>query len=433
MKASRYQRRVVVTGIGLVTPLGCSVTKFWNGVANGRSGVSKISSFDAANFPVRIAAEVKGFDSSSHGISQTQSPNCPRQTLFSLAAGLDAARDAGVLDAISNPRRAGVYLGCGEPFQHFETFTDSVRQSAVTDQPLRIFDPELQQQYTPNMPAVQLAAHLNTQGPTKNCIAACVSATQAIGQSMRMIRRGDADMMFCGGAHSCVHEFGLTGFNRLSALSVQNEYPEQASRPFDRERDGFVVGEGAAVLVAEELGHARARGARIYGEITGFGSAQDAFRVTDTHPDGRGTVNAMTRALKDSGLGVDDIDYINAHGTSTSLNDKVETRAIRRVFRSAADSVSVSSTKSMIGHATTACGGIELAACLLTMQSGIVPPTINLENSDPDCDLDYVPNIARSQKCQHVLSNNIGFGGQNAAIVVSRFSDGSAQELRRAA
>ena len=170
MKASRYQRRVVVTGIGLVTPLGCSVTKFWNGVANGRSGVSKISSFDAANFPVRIAAEVKGFDSSSHGISQTQSPNCPRQTLFSLAAGLDAARDAGVLDAISNPRRAGVYLGCGEPFQHFETFTDSVRQSAVTDQPLRIFDPELQQQYTPNMPAVQLAAHLNTQGPTKNCI-----------------------------------------------------------------------------------------------------------------------------------------------------------------------------------------------------------------------------------------------------------------------
>jgi 3-oxoacyl-[acyl-carrier-protein] synthase II len=248
-----------------------------------------------------------------------------------------------------------------------------------------------------------------------------------------MIRRGDVDVMLCGGAHSCIHEFGVTGFSRLSALSQRNDSPSAASRPFDRDRDGFVIGEGAAVLVAEEYEHARARGATVYGEITGYGTAQDAYRVTDTHPEGRGTIAAMKRALSDSSLNADDLDYINAHGTGTQLNDKVETQSIKQTLGNAAHDVPISSIKSMLGHSTTACGAIELAACLLAMQSQVIPPTINLDNADPNCDLDYVPGAARDHRCQNILSNNIGFGGQNAALVISNVSQSAAGAARRAA
>lgn len=437
-------RRVVITGIGLVTPLGATLQSFWQRLVNGQSGISQIQSFDASEYPVRIAAEVRDWTLADIGEHPRQWPKCPRQTMFSLGAGISAVQDAGVLDSNLNPRRMGVYLGCGEPFTDFESFTRAIDDSsnascaAPPTVPLRTFDPnrdatEIQQQYTPNMPALQLAARVGAQGPNLNCIAACVSATQAIGQSLRMIRRGDADVMLCGGAHSCVHPFGVTGFSRLSALSQRNDAPQSASRPFDRDRDGFVIGEGAAVLVAEEYEHARARGANIYGELCGYGSTQDAFRVTDTHPDGRGSIAAMRRALADGGLAASDIEYVNAHGTGTQLNDKVETQAFKQVFGTSVDSLPISSTKSMLGHATTACGAIELAASLLAMQAEVIPPTINLDHPDPNCDLDYVPNTARERRCRHVLSNNIGFGGQNAALVVSQISRSVRDTLRRVA
>ncbi len=430
------KRRVVITGIGLVTPLGSTINEFWKQLTAGQSAVGRIQSFNASRYPVTIAAEVRDWSLADIGENSRQWPRCPRQTMFSLGAGVNAVNDAGILDRIDDPRRFGVYLGCGEPFTDFESFTRSIDQASKTadvDSPLQLFDPDLKQQYTPNMPALQLAARFAAQGPNLNCIAACVSATQAIGKAMRMIRRGETDVMLCGGAHSCVHEFGLTGFSRLSALSKRSDPPEAASRPFDRDRDGFVIGEGAAVLVAEEYEHAKSRGAKIYGEIRGYGSAQDAYRVTDTHPDGRGTIAAMKRALDDSRLAEDSIDYINAHGTGTQLNDKVETAAIKQVFGSCAASIPISSTKSMLGHATTACGAIELAVCLLAMQSEVIPPTINLDHPDPACDLDYVPNAAREHPCTHILSNNIGFGGQNAALVVSKVSECMTAELRRAA
>ena len=425
-------RRVVVTGIGLVTPLGWQLENFWRRLVNGQSGIDAIRSFDASQYPVRIAAEVRDWSPQAAGISVPQHPRAPRQNLFSLAAGIAAMKDSGAQN-VCDPSRVGVYLGTGEPFTDFQSFTESMSDSPSPVQPLRIYDPDLQHQYSPNLPAANLAAHFGAQGPNLNCIAACVSATQAIGQSMRMIRRGDADVMLCGGAHSCVHEFGLTGFSRLSALSLRNEHPTAASRPFDRDRDGFVIGEGAAILVAEEYELARKRGAKIYGEIVGYGSAQDAFRVTDTHPEGRGTIAAMKRALGDAKLAKEDVDYINAHGTGTQLNDKVETEAIKSVFGSAADQLPISSTKSMLGHATTACGAIELAICLMALQAGVIPPTINLDNADPACDLDYVPNTAREHQARHILSNNIGFGGQNAALVVSRISSSLRAALRSAA
>jgi 3-oxoacyl-[acyl-carrier-protein] synthase II len=293
----------------------------------------------------------------------------------------------------------------------------------------------VEREYEPELPAQYVAALANARGPNANCIAACVSSTQAIGEAARIIRRGRAEVMLAGGGHSTINPFGVTGFHRLSALSTQNANPAAAVRPFDRDRDGFVIGEGAAVLVLEELEHARGRGAEIWAELTGYGSSQDAFRVTDPRPDGRGSAAAMSRALLDAGLGPGHIDYINAHGTGTVLNDKVETAAIKAAFGQAACRIPTSSTKSMLGHATTACGAIELAICLNVIRHGAVPPTINYETPDPDCDLDYVPNQAREIACRHVLTNNMGFGGQNAALVVSRFTDQStaARRLRRPA
>lgn len=288
---------------------------------------------------------------------------------------------------------------------------------------LRVWQPEAEAELELNMPAAYLGAMFNAQGPNLNCIAACASSSQAIGESAEMIRRGDVDAMLCGVAHSMIHPFGITGFHRLSALSMRNDDPAHAVRPFDRERDGFVVGEGGAVLVLESLEHALARGADIWGELTGYGSAQDAFRITDTHPDGRGAIQCMRRALNDAHLNPDDIGYINAHGTGTEVNDKIETLAVKQVFGSGAYRVPISSTKSMLGHFTTAGGAIEMVVSLLAVRSGVLPPTINYHTPDPQCDLDYVPNEAREVRCRHVLSNSFGFGGQNAALVVSRFDD----------
>ena len=438
------KRRVVITGIGCVTPLGADTEILWDQLTNGRSGVGPLTLFDASSFPVRIAAEVRDWDLSDAGEDPRDWDHCPRQTTFAVGAGIKAARQSGIDVSRIDPLRFGVYLGCGEPFADFTRFTQSIRNSSTNGQyrpknfketALRVFDTRSEREFEPNLSASHLAALFDAQGPNVNCIAACVSSAQAIGEATRLIRRDHADLMLAGGAHSTIHPFGVTGFQRLSALSTNNSNPASAVRPFDRDRDGFVIGEGSAVFVLEELEHARRRNVEIWGEIRGYGSSQDAYRVTDTHPDGRGPTIAIRRALDDARLDGGEIDYINAHGTGTVLNDKVETLALKQAFGQQAYNIPISSTKSMMGHATTACGAIEMAVCLLAIRHGVVPPTINYENPDPECDLDYVPNTARMVDCRNVLSNSIGFGGQNAALVVSRYDEQSRSTVpvRRAA
>ena len=438
------RRRVVVTGIGCVTPIGQNVTEFRKSLYAGRIGVGRLTLFDAERYPVRIAAEVRDWDLSSVGEDPRRWRRAPRQTAFAIGAGLQAALQAEIDDARLDRDRFGIYLGCGEPFEDFHAFTSSLHESLESgdDRPdsflqhsLKIFDPDAEREFEPEMPAVHLGEMLDARGPIANCISACVSSTQAIGEAARMISLGETDVMLCGGAHSTIHPFGVTGFQKLSALSSRNEDPRSAVRPFDADRDGFVIGEGAAAFIVEELEHALRRRADILGEITGYGSAQDAFRVTDAHPEGRGTADAIRRALASAQLNADDIGYINAHGTGTLLNDKVETLAIKRALGRDAYRIPVSSTKSMLGHATTACGAIELAVCLLSLRSGVIPATMNHDTPDPDCDLDYVPRHPREVSCRHILSNNIGFGGQNAALIVSRYdaaSPGRVQSSRAA-
>jgi len=438
------KRRVVITGLGCVTPLGGTPDTLWDGLTAGRSGAGPLTLFDASRYPVRIAAEVRDWSLSDVGADPDAWRRAPRQTSFALGAALAAAHEAGLPSRRIDAARFGIYLGCGEAFEDFPSFMRSVAEVAAagTFDPqhflptaLRIFDPDAEPEYEPNTPASHLAALLGAEGPNLNCIAACVSSAQAIGQSARMIRRGEADIMLAGGAHSTIHPFGLTGFHRLSTLSQRNDDPQHAARPFDRDRDGFVVGEGGAAFILEDLDHARRRGAEIWAELTGYASAQDAYRITDTHPEGRGTIAAIERALQDGGLNPENIDYVNAHGTGTQLNDRIETIALKRALGSHAGRVPISSTKSMLGHATTACAAIELVVCILALRHGVVPPTINLEHPDPACDLDYVPNIAREVDCRHVLSDSIGFGGQNSALIVSRFDEASPATIpiRRAA
>lgn len=426
------RRRVVITGMGCVTPIGSTPAELTAALLRGRIGVGRLTLFDADRFPVRIAAEVRDWDVSAVGLAPADWRNCHRQTHFALGAGLQALAQANLTPGSLDPLRAGIYLGCGEPFEDFQAFVRAVHEcraapdastEAFFQQGLRLFQPDVEREYEPDIPGLHLGRLTGFQGPILNCVSACVSSTQAIGEAARMIRHDEADVMLCGGAHSTIHPFGITGFHRLSALSTRNDDPAAAVRPFDADRDGFVVGEGGALFVLEELEHARRRGVEILGELTGYGAAQDAYRVTDTHPEGRGAALAMRRALCQAGLNPDDIGYINAHGTGTPLNDSVETHAIKQAFGAVAYRVPVSSTKSMLGHATTACGAIELAVCLLTLRVGVIPPTLNHERPGPGCDLDYVPRTPRETDCRHALSNNVGFGGQNAALIVSRFDE----------
>ncbi len=438
------QRRAVVTGMGCVTPIGCTVESFAESLYAGRIGVGRLTLFDASRFPVQIAAEVRDWDLSAVGEDPARFRGCPRQNMFALGAGIQAARQAGIMTGGFDPTRLGVYLGCGEPFEDFAAFTRAVHDAQSSGElveesflqyALRLFDPDCEREYEPDIPSMHLAQRLGACGPIANCVSACVSSTQAIGEAVRMIQFDEADIMLCGGAHSTIHPFGVTGFQRLSALSTRNDDPQAAVRPFDIDRDGFVIGEGGAMFVIEELEHARRRGAEILGEIMGYGSSQDAYRITDTHPEGRGGALAMQRALASANLSFDEIDYINAHGTGTLLNDRIETTAIKQAFGRHAYEIPVSSTKSMLGHATTACGAIELAVCLLSVQSNVIPPTMNHETPDPECDLDYVPHQPREVECRRAMSNNIAFGGQNAALIVSHFDEASRSSIsvRRAA
>ncbi|HEY1188322.1 MAG TPA: beta-ketoacyl-[acyl-carrier-protein] synthase II [Gemmata sp.] len=426
------RRRVVITGMGVITPLGHSVGELFASQVAGRTAVGPIAHFDARTFPTTFASEVKGFDLAKHLPDADRFRNCGVNTKFALAAGRQALADAGLLEIKGDRSRMGVYLGSGEGKEDFEALTTSTAKATAEGERAcnireavglllqRLNGPQEAEQEMYG-PSGYLADTFALEGPFASCQTACAASSQAIGEATELIRTGEADVMLAGGSHSMITPLGISGFNRLTALSQRNESPQTASRPFDLTRDGFVIGEGAGLIVLEELEHAKKRGANIVAELTGYGTTADAFRMTDPHPEGRGAIRCMADALADARLNPTDIGYINAHGTSTQANDSAETAAIKAVFGDYAYKLPVSSSKSMLGHLIAAAGVAELVISVMALQKGVVPPTINLETPDPVCDLDYVPHHAREVRFNHVLSNSFGFGGQNIALVASAF------------
>lgn len=427
------ERRVVVTGMGMVTPVGRDLESTWSSLLASRSGVGPITLFDASTFPTRIAAEVKEFDLGRYIDDAGRWDEYCRNTKFAIAAARMAMDESGLLDGPKLDRsRFGVYLGSGEGQQDFPRFvrllhhasrrTGKVETEHFTREGVHALHPIHEAEQEPGTPSGHLAALFGARGPNASCLTACAASSQAIGEAVEIIRRGDADAMLSGGTHSMIHPFGVTGFNLLTALSTRNDEPHRASRPFDRDRDGFILGEGAGMVVLEELDHAEARGATIYGEVAGYGSTADAFRLTDTHEEGRGAIACMREALADAGVEPEEVDYINAHGTSTSVNDSIETLAIKRTFGETAYRVPVSSTKSMMGHLIAAAGSVEAIVCLLAIRDGVLPPTMNLDHPGDDCDLDYIPHVARERPVDVALSNSFGFGGQNISLIIRRYA-----------
>lgn len=426
------RRRVVITGIGAVNPMGHNVEQVWEGLKAGKSGVGYTTIFDASAFPTKISAEVKDWDLPDMGEANAIWAQRGRHSRFAAGASMQAVESSGLLDSGIDPLRLGVYLGAGEGSQDFESFTNMMT-AALKDGELDVamytkfglehLNPSTELEQEPSMPAGHVASLFNAQGPNANCLTACAASSQAIGEATEIIRRGDADAMISGGTHSMIHPLGVTGFNLLTALSERNDEPQRASRPFDKMRDGFVLGEGSAMVILEELEHAKQRGAKIYGEILGYGTTADAYRITDIHPEGRGAIACMNMAIADAGIQHSDIDYVNAHGTSTTVNDRVETISCKAVFGDLAMQTPVSSTKSMMGHLIAAAGVTELIVCLMAIRDNVLPPTINYENPDPECDLDYIPNEAREAECHIALNNSFGFGGQNITLVVGEYKD----------
>ncbi len=426
------KRRVVVTGLGAVTPLGNDVSTMWQSQLQCRNGVGPITHFDASNFPTKFAAEVRGYDFDSQVENPARFADAGRNIRFAIGAARQAVHDSGIHDSPGfNPARFGVYLGAGEGQQNFLQFMSLVSEAYrdgridlrnFTESFISRMNPRYELELEPNMPAAHLSSLFNAQGPNLNCLTACAASSQAIGEATEIIRRGEAEMMLSGGAHSMIHPFGVTGFNLLTALSERNDSPQTASRPFDLNRDGFVLGEGAGMLLLEELEHAKSRGARIYGEILGYGSTADAYRITDIHPEGRGAVACIRMALQDAERNPEEIGYVNAHGTSTRVNDQVETMAVKGGLGEHAWKTPVSSIKSMMGHLIAAAGAVEAITCLLAIRDGVLPPTINYETPDPECDLDYIPNQPRETRIKAALSNSFGFGGQNVALILGGFA-----------
>jgi 3-oxoacyl-[acyl-carrier-protein] synthase II len=429
------RRRVVITGMGAITPLGHGVKEMMDAQLEGRSGVGPIASFDARTFPTKFAAQVKGFELGKFISGAERYRHAGVNTQFALAAAQQALADSGLLDNDRVDRtRFGVYLGSGEGVQDFDNLISILARVYQPDrraldvaeferQALAAFHPGREAEQEMHTTPAHVARHFHLEGPNFNCLTACAASSQAVGEALEIIRHGDAEVMLAGGSHSMIHPFGVTGFNLLTALSTRNDAPQKASRPFDLHRDGFVLGEGAAMLVLEELEHAKQRGATIYAELTGYGTTADAFRVTDSHEEGRGAIACIRMALKDSGVPPAEIGYVNAHGTSTKVNDFVETLALKKVFGEGAYQIPVSSSKSMLGHLIAAAGAVELITCVEAIRRGALPPTINYETPDPECDLDYIPNCARERRVRHALSNSFGFGGQNVSLLVSVFSD----------
>ncbi len=427
----RMEKRVVITGMGAMTPLGNNVRDTWSGLCEGRSGVRRITIFNAESFPTKIAGEVKGVDLEKWPKTGEEFSFLGRNSLFALEAAQEAVQDAGLNLRRTEPERLGIYFGAGDGGFDFEEYaavvSDSIQEDQTVDaqryfsNSLRTLHPKRLLEQEPFQVINHLSGVFHAMGPVSNCLTACAASSQAIGEASEIIRRGDADVMISGGTHSMIHPLGLAGFNLLTALSMRNEEPEKASRPFDKERDGFVLSEGSGVVILEELEHAKKRNAKIYAELVGYGGSADAFRLTDPHPQGRGAIQAMKLALRHAKLNPSDVDYINAHGTSTQLNDSIETASVKEVFRDRSKKIPMSSIKSMLGHMIAAAGAVEFISSILTIRDGIIPATINYQTPDEACDLDYVPNTAREQKVKTVLSNSFGFGGQNIALIIRQF------------
>ncbi|MGI8510975.1 MAG: beta-ketoacyl-ACP synthase II [Gemmatimonadaceae bacterium] len=410
-------RRVVVTGMGVVTPVGNSVAATWDALLAGRSGVGPITKFDPAKFPVRIAAEVKDFNPGDF-MERKEVKRSDVYTQYSVAAAKMAMADAGLSDTSAlDPDRIGVIVGSGiGGLKSFEEQHDVYREMG----PGKI-SPFFIPMFIADIAAGIVSMHFNAKGPNYATVSACATSAHAIGDAFRTIQYGDADVMISGGAEATVTPMAIGGFANMKALSERNDSPATASRPFDATRDGFVMGEGAGIVVLEEMEHALARGAKIYAEIVGYGATGDAYHLTSPAPNGEGAQRAMKRAMKDAGLTPDDIQYINAHGTSTPANDLNETRAIKAVFGDRAYEVNVSSTKSATGHMLGAAGAVEFIVSTLVVEEGIIPPTINYENPDPELDLNYTPNVAVKRDVTAALSNSFGFGGHNTTLAVRRF------------
>ncbi len=408
-------KRVVVTGIGVVSAIGIGKDPFREALLAGRSGVRQIQRFDTTEYPVKIAAEVRDFEAQDF-IDKKMSRRMDRYAQYGAAAAVMALEDSGYSVA-EDPYAVGALIGSG--VGGLDTFFEQI-EVLLTKGPTRV-SPFFIPMMIPNMASACSSIILGLQGPVNATCTACAAGNNAMGDAFSLIRRGDATAMLAGGAEAAVNQVGMSAFAALRALSSRNDEPERASRPFDAGRDGFVMGEGAGVLVLEELGHALARGAHIYGEFVGYGMTGDASHLTEPVASGEPAGLAMTRALRDAGIDPADVDYINAHGTSTPLGDAMETKAIKHALGEHAGSVMISSSKSIFGHCLGAAGALEAAATLLSMEAGKVPPTINLEVPDPECDLDYVPNVAREAKVDVAMSNSFGFGGHNAAIVLRRF------------
>jgi 3-oxoacyl-[acyl-carrier-protein] synthase II len=412
-------RRVVVTGIGLVCGSGNTKEEVWSNLLAGRSGINTITRFDVSAFPVRIASEVKGFDP----LKFFEKKEVKKMDVFihyAVAAAQEAMDDSGLRITEENATRIGSYIGSG--IGGFGSI-EREHEKFLKGGPGKI-SPFFIPAAIVNLAAGQVSIRFRAKGPNSATCTACSTGAHAVGDSFKIIQRGDADAMICGGAEAAITPMGVGGFAAMRALSTRNGDPEHSSRPFDADRDGFVIGEGAGTLILEELEHAKKRGAKIYAEMVGYGMSSDAFHITQPSEDGDGAARVMMNAIKDAGLEPHEVDYINAHGTSTHYNDKLETMAIKRVFGDSAYSIPVSSTKSMMGHLLGAAGGVEAGVIALALRDQVAPPTVNYEKPDPDCDLDYVPNAARRIQMQYALSNSFGFGGTNAALLMKRYEDG---------
>lgn len=408
-------KRVVVTGLGVISPLGNSLDQFWSNLVNGVSGVGMISRFDTSDYPVKIAAEVKNFNPEDF-IDRKEARRMDRNAQYAVAAAKLAAADAG-LSGQEQGDRTGVIFGCG--VGGIETFEEQAK--VLYEKGAKRISPFFVPMMIANMASGQIAMAIGAKGINETIVTACASGTNAIGEAFKAVQRGDADILFTGGCEASISPLALAGFCALKALSTNNDNPQQASRPFDKNRDGFVMGEGSGVLVLEELEHALARGAKIYAEVIGYGASCDAYHMTAPDPEGKGAAMAMSRAIADGGIQLSDVDYINAHGTSTEYNDRFETIAIKKVFGEHADQLLVSSTKSMTGHLLGAAGGIEGIVLAMVLKNDIIPPTINLTESEEECSLNYVPNTAVEKRVQYALSNSFGFGGHNAVVLMKKY------------
>jgi 3-oxoacyl-[acyl-carrier-protein] synthase II len=408
--------RVVVTGLGMISPLGVGVKENWEAICQGKSGIGPVTRFDITDFPSKIAGEVKGFNPEDF-IDKKETKKMDIFIHYALASGMMALKDSGLIIDESNADRVGVLVGAGlGGLSTIERY-----HSVLLEHGPKRISPFFIPMLIVNLAPGQISIYFGARGPNSSVVTACATGNHSIGEACRIIQRGDADVMIAGGAESTITPLAIGGFCSMRALSTRNEEPQRASRPFDKDRDGFVIAEGAGLLILEELEHAERRGARIYAEIIGFGCNADAYHISAPSPNGIGAAKCMEIALKDARINYDEVDYVNAHGTSTPLNDLSETMAMKTVFRDRARKIAVSSTKSMTGHLLGAAGGVEAIYSVLAISRGVIPPTINYETPDPECDLDYVPNTPREATVRVVMSNSFGFGGTNATLIFREF------------